>query len=193
MADNKFLFISEGGAEGTLIAEDGGVAITWHNGEYVLGQCYRERLQGKHLKKGFANAFEKMMEDSSNSAMFDFEGHDYLLPMHLEELADWLVSGREGTLIENMIYLDSEKLTDKQISKEVKKFLNNEYFYDKEVEEGELKLDFAEEVKRLDKKWSEAGMTCDATDLMAHLDVKYGYFATDEIKKAVEEFYQITL
>jgi len=190
---NKFLFISEGGAEGTLIAEDGGVAITWHNGEYILGQCYRERLQGKYLKKGFSKAFEKMMEESSNSAMFDFEDHDYLLPIHLEELADWLVAGREGSLVENMIYLDSEKLTDKKINKEVKKFLNNDYFYDKEVEEGGLKLDFAKEVKRLDKKWSKAGMTCDAVDLMETLDAKFDYRATDEIKKAVEEFYQITL
>jgi len=55
------------------------------------------------------------------------------------------------------------------------------------------KINFTKEVKDLDKQWSDAGMTADATDLMAELDVKYGYLCTDEIKKAVEEFYQITL
>ena len=55
------------------------------------------------------------------------------------------------------------------------------------------KINFNKEVKALDKQWSEAGMTCDAQDLVAHLDVKYGYLCTAEIKKAVEEFYQITL
>ena len=131
MAD-KFLYINEGGAEGTIIAEDGGIAITWHNGEYVLGQCYRERLEGKHLKEGFSNAFEILIEDSSHSAMFDFEGHDYILPAQLEELADWLVSPRDGEFIENLIYLDSNELTEEQISDEVIKFLNNEHFKEKE-------------------------------------------------------------
>ena len=55
------------------------------------------------------------------------------------------------------------------------------------------KIDFNKEVEKLDKQWSNAGMTCDATDLMAELDVKYNYLCTAEIKKAVEEFYQITL
>jgi hypothetical protein len=54
-------------------------------------------------------------------------------------------------------------------------------------------INFYNEVKALDKEWSEAGMTSDAQDLMAELDVKYGYLCTTEIKKAVEEFYQITL
>lgn len=54
-------------------------------------------------------------------------------------------------------------------------------------------IDFNEKVRELDKQWSDAGMTADAQDLMAHLDVKYNYLCTAEIKKAVEEFYQITL
>ena len=55
------------------------------------------------------------------------------------------------------------------------------------------KINFYEKVKELDKQWSDAGMTAEAEDLMAALDVKYNYLFTSEIKKAVEEFYQITL
>ena len=54
-------------------------------------------------------------------------------------------------------------------------------------------INFYQKVKALDKDWSDAGMTSDAEDLMAALDVKYSYLCTAEIKKAVEEFYQITL
>jgi hypothetical protein len=54
-------------------------------------------------------------------------------------------------------------------------------------------INFYQKVKSLDKEWSDAGMTADAEDLMAALDVKYGYLYTAEIKKAVEEFYQINL
>jgi hypothetical protein len=54
-------------------------------------------------------------------------------------------------------------------------------------------INFYQKVKSLDKEWSDVGMTADAQDLMAALDVKYDYLHTVEIKKAVEEFYQITL
>lgn len=54
-------------------------------------------------------------------------------------------------------------------------------------------IDFNKKVRELDRQWSDAGMTAEAVDLMAALDVKYGYLCTAEIKKAVEEFYQITL
>jgi len=124
MAD-KFLYIQEGGSDGTLLAQDGGVAIIWHNGEHLVGQCYRERLEAEHLKISFAHAFEEMMNDSSNSSMFDFEGQDDILPNHIEDMADWLICPREGEFLENLIYLDNEKLTQEEIDKEVKKFLKD--------------------------------------------------------------------
>ena len=124
MAD-KFLYIQEGGSDGTLLAQDGGVAIIWHNGEHLVGQCYRERLEAEHLKISFAHAFEEMINDSSNSSMFDFEGQDDILPNHIEDMADWLICPREGEFLENLIYLDNEKLTQEEIDKEVKKFLKD--------------------------------------------------------------------
>jgi hypothetical protein len=130
--ENKFLFIRESETEGTLLAEDGGVAIIWHNGEHLVGQCYRERLQAKDLEKSFAYAFEKMLNDSFNSSMFDFEGHDIILPSHIEDMADWLIAGREGDFLENLIYLEENKLTRKELEAQVKSFLKNvnEYYID---------------------------------------------------------------
>jgi len=137
MAD-KFLYIQEGGSDGTLLAQDGGVAIIWHNGEHLVGQCYRERLEAEHLKISFAHAFEEMMNDSSNSSMFDFEGQDFILPCHIEEMANWLVCSREGDFVENLTYLDNEKFTEKGIDKKVKKFLKNEHFKLKEDEQNKF-------------------------------------------------------
>lgn len=136
--ENKFLFIREGESDGTLLAEDGGVATIWHNGEHLVGQCYRERLHAKDLEKSFAHAFEKMINDSSNSAMFDFEdGHDIILPPHIEEMADWLIAGREGEFLENLVYLEEKKMTRKEIEAQVKSFLSevNEYYVDYKDEE----------------------------------------------------------
>jgi len=124
MAD-KFLYIDEGENEGTLLAQDGGVATIWHNGEYVLGQCYRERLEGKYLKKGFSKAFDKMIEDSSNSAMFDFEGYDSVLPRHIEDMANWLVCSREGEFLENLTYVEVSKISKKELDKIVQEFLKD--------------------------------------------------------------------
>ena len=131
--NNKFLFIRESETEGTLLAEDGGVAFIWHNGEHLVGQCYRERLHAKDLEKSFAHAFEKMLNDSSNSSMFDFEdGHDIILPSHIEDMADWLIAGREGEFLENLIYLDTSEMTDKELEAQIKSFLKNvnEYYID---------------------------------------------------------------
>ncbi|HEY4755803.1 MAG TPA: hypothetical protein VIH28_07110 [Ignavibacteriaceae bacterium] len=123
--ENKFLYINEGGSDGTLLAEDGGVAIIWHNGEHLVGQCYRERLNGRFLKKDYAYAFEKMVNDSSNSSLFDFENEDDILPSHLQEMADWLIAGREGEFFENLTYLKISELNEKEIDEKVKEFLKN--------------------------------------------------------------------
>lgn len=123
--ENKFLFIREGSEDGTLLAEDGGVATIWHNGECLVGQCYRERLESEHLKISFDVAFEKMIDGSSNSTMFDFEDEDVILPSHIQEMADWLVTERKGDFFENLIYLNINEMTSKEIGKKVKEFLKN--------------------------------------------------------------------
>ena len=131
MAD-KFLYLKEEATEGTLYAPDGGVAIIWHNGEHLVGQCYRERIEAKHLRKSLAEAFEIMMEDTSNSSMFDFEGEDTILPLHIQELADWLVAGREGDFFENLIIFDFADYTEENVGDELEKvaqaFFDNEHF-----------------------------------------------------------------
>jgi hypothetical protein len=136
---NKFLYLKEGGTDGTLYAEDGGVAIIWHNGEHLVGQCYRERIEPKHLKNSLAEAFEIMMEDTSDSAMFDFENEDEILPLHIQELADWLVAGREGDFFENLIIFDFSEYTKETVGIELEKvaqaFFNNEHFKEREEEE----------------------------------------------------------
>lgn len=138
MANDKFLYLKEEGTDGTLYAQDGGVAIIWHNGEHLVGQCYRERIEAKHLRESLAEAFEIMMEDTSNSAMFDFEGEDMILPLHIQELADWLVAGREGDFFENLIMFDYEDFTKETVGDELEKvaqaFFDNEHFKAREKE-----------------------------------------------------------
>ena len=132
MTANKFLYLKEGGTDGTLYAEDGGVAIIWHNEEYLVGQCYRERLGAENLKVSLAHAFEEMINNSSNSAMFDFEGDDTILPLHIEEMASWLVADREGDFFENLIIFDFADYTEKtlgiELEKVAQKFFDNEHF-----------------------------------------------------------------
>lgn len=123
MKADKFLFIREGEDDGTLLAEDGGVAIIWHNGEHLIAQCYRERLEIEQIKIGYAHAFEYMAGRSSNSELFDFEDEDDILPSHIEEMADWLVCPREGDFLENLTYLDVNKLTKKELDKKIQEFL----------------------------------------------------------------------
>lgn len=132
MAD-KFIYCKEGETDGTLYAQDGGVAIIWHNGEHLLGQCYRERIDPRtFLEKGIGEAFNEMIEDSSNSSMFDFENHNLVLPTHLEEIADWLVCSRKGDFIENLIFFDysdfDKDKVDEEFEKAMKEFFNNEHF-----------------------------------------------------------------
>lgn len=124
MAD-KFLYIEEGDNEGTILAQDGGVAIIWNNGEHLVGQCYRERLEAEHIKVGYAHAFEEMCDGSSNSSLFDFEGHDNVLPSHIEDMADWLVCPREGEFLENLTYIEADKITKEELDKIVQEFLKD--------------------------------------------------------------------
>lgn len=131
--ENKFLYIRESKDEGTLIASDGGVAIIWHNGEHLVGQCYCERLDKEHFEKGFTYALEEMINCSSNSAMFDFENEHEVHPLNLEDLADWLVAGIEGSFMESLILIDATKCKESTIDKRVKSFLKktlNTYFID---------------------------------------------------------------
>lgn len=121
---DKFLFIREGSEDGTLIAEDGGIATIWHNGEHWVGQCYRERLELEEIKEsGLADTFQEMCGSSSNSAMFDFEDNEIILPMFLEEMADWLVSPREGEFFENLTFIDDKDFTQEEIDFKVAEFL----------------------------------------------------------------------
>jgi hypothetical protein len=55
------------------------------------------------------------------------------------------------------------------------------------------KIDFNKEVEDLDIKWSDLAITADATDVFESLVAKHGESYMTDIKKAVEEFYQITL
>ncbi len=124
----KFLYIKEGEDEGTLIASDGGVAIIWHNGEHLVGQAYRERLLAEDLKVSFENAFEKMVDSSSNSSMFDFENEDEVLPNHIKELAEWLVAFTDLDFFDNLKVIVEKELSREQIEEEVQSLLNNDEF-----------------------------------------------------------------
>ncbi len=135
MAD-KFLYLKESDTDGTLYAQDGGVAIIWHNGEYLVGQCYRERISPTTFQEqGIGVAFEEMVEDSSNSAMFDFEDEDNILPHIIEQLADWLVAPREGDFLDNLILFDYSDYDNDKIGEELDKvtkaFFNNEHFLER--------------------------------------------------------------
>jgi len=55
------------------------------------------------------------------------------------------------------------------------------------------KINFNKEVEDLDIEWSDLAITADATDVFESLIAKHGELHMTEIKKAVEEFYQITL
>lgn len=135
MAD-KFLYLKESETDGTLYAQDGGVAIIWHNGEYLVGQCYRERISPTIFQEqGIGVAFEEMIEDSSNSAMFDFEDEDNILPHIIEQLADWLVAPREEDFLDNLILFDYADYDNDKIGEELDKvtkaFFNNEHFLER--------------------------------------------------------------
>ncbi len=125
--NDKFLYISEGPTDGTLLAQDGGVAIIWHNGEHIIGQCYKERLDAEELKLGFIHAYTVMNESSSDSALFDFTDEENVLPAQIQEMADWLVSPREGDFWDNLTFLDSE-LSEEEVNEKVKSFLDNDKF-----------------------------------------------------------------
>lgn len=124
----KFLYIKEGSDEGTLIASDGGVAIIWHNGEHLVGQAYQERLLPEDLKVSFENAFEKMVDSSSNSSMFDFENEDEVLPNHIKELAEWLVAFTDLDFFDNLKVIVEKELSREQIEEEVQSLLDNDDF-----------------------------------------------------------------
>lgn len=124
----KFLYIQEGSDEGTLIASDGGVAIIWHNGEHLVGQAYQERLLSEDLKVSFENAFEKMVDSSSNSSMFDFENEDEVLPNHIKELAEWLVAFTDLDFFDNLKVIVEKELSREQIEEEVQSLLDNDEF-----------------------------------------------------------------
>ena len=124
----KFLYIKEGEDEGTLIASDGGVAIIWHNGEHLVGQAYQERLLPEDLKVSYANAFEKMINNSSNSSMFDFENEDNVLPNHIKEMAEWLVAFTDLDFFDNLKVIDENELTLEKIEEEVQSLLDNDDF-----------------------------------------------------------------
>lgn len=130
---NKFLYFKEEDLEGTLYAEDGGVAIIWHNGEHLVGQCYRERIDpNTFYKKGIGEAFQEMIEDSSNSAMFDFEDSEVILPFHLQELAEWLCAFGNGDFFENLTIFDysdyDKSVVHEEAEKAAKAFFDNEHF-----------------------------------------------------------------
>jgi len=124
----KFLYIKEGSTEGTLIASDGGIAIIWHNGEHLVGQAYKERLLPDDLKISYANAFEKMINSSSNSSMFDFENEDDVLPNHIKEMAEWLVAFTDLEFFDNLKVIDETEITQEQIEEEVQALLDNDDF-----------------------------------------------------------------
>ena len=124
MKAKKFLYISEGSSEGTLLASDGGIAIIWHNGEHIIGQCYQERIALEEIETtGLSYAFDKMCGSSSNSALFDYEEEDEVHPSQLQELADWLMPCNEEEFLESLIFINSDKVTQTQLDKKVKKFL----------------------------------------------------------------------
>jgi hypothetical protein len=134
MAD-KFLYIKDDNTEGTLLAQDGGVAIIWNNQEYIVGQCYRERLEAKHIKVGFAHAFNEMAGISSNSSMFDFEEDQEVQLNHIKEMAEWLVSPLEGDFFDNLTVIDVNEVTKRELDKKVREFFDNPRFEEAEKEQ----------------------------------------------------------
>jgi hypothetical protein len=132
--EDKFLYIKDDNTEGTLLAQDGGVAIIWHNGEYILAQCYRERLEARHIKKGLSHAFDEMAGISSNSSMLDFEEDQEVQLGHIKEMAEWLVAPLEGDFFDNLTIIDVNEVTKKELDKQVKEFFNNPRFEESEKE-----------------------------------------------------------
>jgi len=53
----------------------------------------------------------------------------------------------------------------------------------------ETKIDFEKEVKKMDKKLSKSGVTCDSEDITDELVKKLGKEHKSDIKKAVDNFY----
>jgi hypothetical protein len=159
--ENKFLYLKESETDGTLYAQDGGVAIIWHNGEHLVGQCYRERIEAKHLRKSLSEAFEIMMEDTSNSAMFDFEDEDEILPLHLQQLADWLMPSREGDFFDNLTMFDfddhSKEIVGDELEKVAQVFFDNEFFKEREGEQL-ISLIFENKFGNDDAKYYDSNM-----------------------------------
>jgi hypothetical protein len=130
MKVDKFLYIRDSSTEGMLLAQDGGIAIIWHNGEHLVGQCYRERLELDNLQIGIDHAFETMAENSSDSSMFDFEDEHEVLPLHIQEMADWLVCPRQGDFFDNLTIIDVDELTEEEIDSKVLEFIHNKKYFE---------------------------------------------------------------
>jgi len=122
---DKFLYIDEGQDNGTLLAQDGGIAIIWYNEEHMVAQCYRERLEAAQIKIGYEHAFQYMAGRSSNSSLMDYEDDDEIKDEHLEEMANWLVCPREGNFLENVTRIDSTKISSEELDKIVQEFLKD--------------------------------------------------------------------
>ncbi len=147
---DKFFYIKETETDGTLYSDDGGVAIIWHNGEHLVGQVYKERISPKcFYEKGIGAAFEEMVNDSSNSSMFDFENEDEIVPSQIQELSEWIVcSPRRGDFFENLtmfVFEDYDKnIVDEELNKALTVFFDNKYFK-KLAEEDALTIFFDDE------------------------------------------------
>lgn len=122
---DKFIYIQEDSTEGVLIAQDGGVATIWHNGEHLVGQGYKERLQIEDIKIGFSHAFETMAGVSSDSSMFDFEDEHKVHPTQLQVMAEWLVFGRNGDFFDNITVINVNEVTEDELNKKILEFLES--------------------------------------------------------------------
>jgi hypothetical protein len=126
MEETKFLYIKEGLDSGTLLAQDGGVIIIWHNDEHYIAQCYKERLERKYLDVSYNHAFEKMNDSSSNSSLIDFEDGQKRISLEmLEEISEFLVCPSQGGFIENLIYINIDDVTEEELDNKVKEFLKD--------------------------------------------------------------------
>ena len=120
--EHKFLYIMDDSSEGTLLAQDGSVAIVWNNGKHLVAQCYGQRLEKKHIEVGFEHAFDEMVGNNSHSCIFDFKGDDEVNLHHIKEMAECLICSMKGEFFDNLTVI---YVSEKQLHKKIKEFLCN--------------------------------------------------------------------
>jgi hypothetical protein len=118
----KFILLKDGSDEYTLIGEDGGYAGFHHNDECIVGTYYGRLKLSTVIKKGLDKAVDELLDEDDSRSLFDFEGHDDFDLCMVEEVADWMIFPRDGEVLDNLKYFESNAMLSEA---ELVKFLKN--------------------------------------------------------------------